>query len=222
MRKEQRELTSHKSEDILAVVKEILGQPDVHRIVVDSDRGVLFYRREEGDGFEDDITLEGALRNARLDEYSNSEANPFEAVFDMLQLVEAEGLHAVCWATGSGSGDLLNRLFAMQERGMPAQIDDSLLGIPLVRQKSLPEETLILCAAQHDEDVGYEDVVVGIKTTIEVYDGRQEEPSSPDDRPVRDGSEERPAAARELEDDSPGLGGGSWIPPAISMRLGDD
>jgi hypothetical protein len=212
-------LQSSKTQDILGVLQHVLQQRVAQRIVIESGR-VLVYRPRGDEPLEDnDVSLDGALRNSELIEYENTEGNAFEMIFDIMQLVASEKLFPVCWATGKKQDEILQKWVALEERGMPPDALDTLVMIPVVRLQTLSEDTLILCASRH-EDGEAKDIVVGIKTVMELRD--EEEASSEADHPVGDDSEGHAQATRAVEALAPRVDGGGWHPTNLAgVRMGD-
>ena len=244
LRREEYPLRSHRTSDVVAAVQQALAMGDVYKIVVESGRPLLVYRKkEQSDGLlhEEDSGLDGIMRNAEVVEYYNSLNNGFETVVDMMQLVEQEGCFPVCWATGQRRDSLLEQWFKFKERGLRTPPLDHLLGLPIVRLQTLPEETLIICAAEV-KDAEISDVVFCIKTSMEVRNAslqpsesvpsferslsgdtkevqveRQAEPGGEADHQIGGDPEGDAAPTRTLEDGPRGDNDvGSWFPPSFS------
>lgn len=216
-KREEYKLHSNRTSDIVQVVQQVLST-EAYKVVIESDR-VIAYRGKSDDDLEEfDVTLDGALRNSHMIEYSNSDPNPFEVVFDMFSLVSANGLHPVCWATGMNQESLLERWFTVKERGLGLQELTAIIGVPIVRLKTLPEDSLILSAAKYT-DATVKDIVYSVKTTIEVRNDSRNPPNNPIDNPVRDDPKRDRPAARELAPVARASDGGSWVPPSFLGAL---
>ena len=173
---------------ICGLVRDILEKGSVASMNLTVGDSVRVKRVVETDELTDEIKLgwDGVLRNlSTLEELPSDEKTPHQIVFDLMDRVAFERLVPVAWVTGLNEQGLLAdwlRARSNNQFGM-------LLNIPVHRLRSLPEETLILCAARH-ADADPEEVVFATKTTIELrssYEPR-ELASSEDDR----GSGHRP------------------------------
>jgi hypothetical protein len=155
---------------VVDLFKEIMSAGLVQRIEFDIHKPVRVIRAVEGEDLEEpNIDLEGALRHVdELVEYTNTEANPFETLIDMMMLIQAEDLSCSCWAVGTGGAELLLEWLQLEERGMPAfRKLPGLLGLPLHILGSLSKETLILCGSKYlspDPD----EISFAVKTAIEM------------------------------------------------------
>lgn len=210
---------------IVALVQQVLSMDGpVHKIVLESGRGALVYRQlPEGEIAEEDLSIDGALRNSEIIEYDNDGASPFEKIHDMFRIVSDDGLHPVCWVTGINREDLLNQWFSNEERGLGNAKQDSLLGIPVERVSTLPEDTLILCGAPY-EDSAYKDVVVGVRTSVEVFDDEDEadSPVGEIDHRVGNGPEADAPAARGMAPTSGNGDDAGWYPKDLfGIRMGE-
>lgn len=173
---------------VIALFKEVMSSGRVQRIEFDIHKPVRVIRAVEGEDLEEpNIDLEGALRNVdELVEYTNTEANPFETLIDMMMLIQAEDLSCSCWAVGAGGAELLLQWLQLEERGMPAfRKLPGLLGLPLHVMGSLSKETLILCGSKYlspDPD----EISFAVKTAIEV----RKQHAIPESEPI-EGSQDR-------------------------------
>lgn len=230
MKRDEYPLKSMKTIDVLAVVQVILNQRVAHKIIIEAGRPIIAYRPRDDSSLEEEgITLDGALRQADLMDYSNSEGNPFEVIFDMMQLVALEGMYPTCWATGHDQEGILGNWLTMEERGMPS-LGDTLLNVPIFRLRPLPESSLILCASK-SSDADEKDIVFAIRTTMELHkEARNEEradaDSSTSDPIVSDligsDSEECTSPAREPETSIDGDDVGRWFPTnLLGVQLGN-
>jgi len=229
LRREEFPLRSSRTGDIIQVLQQILSTQQAYKIVIEGDR-IVSYKIQTQEGLEEsDVTLDGALRNSTLIEYTNDEYNAFETVLDMMQIVANEDLHPICWATGFPQERLLESWLRLEARGMQMPVDpmDSLACIPIHRLKTLPEDALILCATKHS-DADVKDVVLGVKAAIflrrpEVVDEDQgQEPSREADSPVGDDSEGDAGADGAVETPAGRDVGGSWVPPRFGFSgMGD-
>jgi hypothetical protein len=155
---------------ICALVREVLNGGHVRRLELDNDDSfVRAHRWVEGDDLaEDEVTWDGALRNVKLmDEYYSDGATSFQVVVDMMLLAQEEGLHGTCWVIGTGGGDLLRKWFEVDERKLLVGGINTLLGLPIHRVKSLPDETLILCCSKYPS-ADQTEIEMAVKTTIDL------------------------------------------------------
>jgi len=155
---------------VINLFREIMSAGLVQRIEFDVHKPVRVIRVVEGEDLEEpNIDMEAALRGVdEFVEYTNTEANPFETLIDMMMLVQAEDLSCSCWAVGTGGSELLLEWLQLEERGMPALRKlPGLLGLPLHILGSLEKETLILCGSKYlspDPD----EISFAVKTAIEM------------------------------------------------------
>ena len=200
------------SESIIALVRSILEGGRVQRIELDINGPVRVLREveiEDPDLVEPDINLDAALRNTEMIEYSSEGAESFQVLVDMMLLAQSKRPYCICWATGAGEY-LIPEWLELEARGMRLMGVDTLLGLPIHRLRSLPDDTLILCASSNKEADPAE-VNFAVKTDIEIRseDGQarleQEAvyaehpiPGRPIDDPIRAGPQRGPAAASEL------------------------
>lgn len=218
-RREEHQLPSS-TDGIVALVSSVLSQPGkVFKIVIDSDHGVTVYR-ERGttdDLGEDATTLDAALRNSEIVEYENVGGNPFEKLVDMFYILHGERMHPVTWVSGNSQNNLLSHWLTLGERGLPvaAKHGEEILGVPLLRIPTLPEDVLILCGAPFS-DADYKDVTIGVKTSVEL----RSEPSHEviedkfraADRGGRAGEEGAPTAVGLMEAPVPRTFRSCWYP----------
>lgn len=155
---------------ICSLIREILAQGLVQRIELDTQNPVRVIRAvAEGEGAdldEEELDLEGVLRNIEMIEYTSDDASPFQVVFDMMHLAHKENLNSVCWVIGAGGEKTLDEWLELKSRGMAAGMG-KLMGLPIHHAKSLPEDTLILCASQYPS-AGFEELSLAIKTAVEI------------------------------------------------------
>jgi hypothetical protein len=155
---------------ICSLIREILNGGNVKRIELDTDDTYVRARRwVEGDGLEEDeVTWDGALRNVPdMQEYYSDGATAFQVIVDMMLLAQSEKLHCTCWVTGPSNEDLMWKWLEIEERGVPIRGVDQLLGLPIHRVKSIPEETLILCCSKHPS-ADPSEISVAVKTVIDL------------------------------------------------------
>lgn len=217
MKREQHRLSTGQTEEILSVLREVLEPRDVHKIVIESGHPMLVYRQksEEADPLEEeDISLDGAIRNSDMIEYDNQGASSFEIVHDMFYILLSEGMNPVCWATGPEQGaQTLEGWLKLEERGLPRPKNmDNLLGQPVFRLKTLPQDTILLCGSSRDGGEA-QDVEFVIKATVEMRD--KNEASRSIDRPVGNGQERDPTPADEVGSSARRGDEDSWNPASI-------
>lgn len=162
---------------ICSLIREVLSKGRIQSMEFSLGAPVRVVRSVEVDNpdlIEPDLDWEGALRNVEMTEYYNKDAEPYQVVVDVMHLMQSEGLTCTCWVTGTGGGGLLDKWFKFKERGLPVGVR-SLLGRPVHRVKSLPEDTLVLCGSRYP-DADPDEVDLAIKVAIEF--GRRDEHSS--------------------------------------------
>lgn len=222
LRREEYPLPSTKTSDIVDAVQQALSLDGVFKIVVESGQPMLVYRKRGDDPLdEDDVTLDGALRNSEIIEYDVASKSSLEVIFGMLQRVGRDRLYPICWATGLEQEGVLRHWTNQIDKSIP---DLGILpfGIPVVRVKTLPEDTIILCAAaRHEGD--YQDVVVGIKAIMETHHAVEEKrTSSTSDNQVGSDTGECPPPTGTVETTTVRGGKGSWHPTSLAgIRMGD-
>lgn len=202
---------------ICSIVREILMGGAVQRMELDVDEPLIRVVRTITDvGLEEpEIGLDAALRNvATLLEYSSAGASSYQILVDMYLLVQQRNLIGACWAAGTGDEGLLAQWLELVERGM-SSVTPGLLGLPLHFLKSLPEETLILCASRYPNPEPSE-ITLAVRTAIELRRSYEQEPhvgSDSDDR-VGNGSQKHDAATDRLEAATPELFLPAWGQPS--------
>lgn len=190
-------------DEICGLVRHVLQQGGVQKLELSMGDVVRVSRFIPDDGTEVgevEMSLDAALRNVNeLVEYINNSAPASEVLLDMMLLVQQEGLHPVAWTAGfSDEDDLLDQWLDLQGRGMPKKVP-GLLGLPLHRLASLPEDTLILCASQYANPEPNE-ISFAVKAAIEVRRPHEhrELPSSVPNDSIRDGNKKYLATAHQL------------------------
>jgi hypothetical protein len=206
------------TDGICALIREVLNGGQVQRLEIDNDDTYVRVRRwVEDDGLgEDKVTWDGALRNVpNMVEYYSDEATSFQVVVDMMLLAQADGLISLGWVTGVGEDDLLRKWFELDGRSMPVGGVDYLLGLPVHRVKSLPEETLILgCSKYPGADP--EEITMAIKTTIDLRRSNGTVAVDKDADRGRDHSCQHVTTAGQLALTTGGLREVPWNPPGES------
>jgi len=202
---------------ICALVREILNRGHVRRLELDNDDTfVRAHRWVEGDGLaEDEITWDGALRNVQvMQEYYSEGATSFQVVVDMMMLAQTEGFKCTCWVSGTGGPELLRKWFDVDRRKLPVGEVTELLGLPVYKVKSLPNETLILCCSKYPSADPTE-ISVAVKTSIDL---RREDgaPTNEDAGRGRNHSEEHAPTTRQLAFGPGGLHRVPWHPPSAT------
>lgn len=171
LKREEYELPAS-TEGILGLIRQILSLSGVvHKLIVESGRGVIVYReKDQGDLEEVNLSLDAALRGAEILEYSvDNGATSFEAVHDMCQILSSYNLVPVCWVTGPRSTGLLER-WLKYDRGLPGMCE-KILNIHVHELPFLSEDVLILCGAMYS-DADNKDIVAAVKTNIEILEVR--------------------------------------------------
>jgi hypothetical protein len=203
---------------ICSLVRNCLEGGLVQRVHIENGRPVVIYRElPEGEFDEGGSSIDGVLRNMELLEYApagyaSGTASPFEMLFDIFYVIASRGLVPMRFFSGTGGRKLLERWLMLEERGLPPMRNNpTIIGVPLTRLLSMPEETLILCGAPY-ADSSNEEIALGVKITLEVRDEQPEEISETVDR-VRDNPRERPAGTGKLEEAAGGSSGDAWVPP---------
>ena len=203
---------------ICALVREILNDGSVSRIELDTEDSYVRARRwvESGDFEEEDVGWDGALRNTDIVEYYSDGATSFQVVVDMMMLAQEDNLQATCWVVGRGEGDHIRAWFTIDERRLPVGKIGSVLGLPLYKLKSLPEETLILCCSKY-LNADPNEISMAVKTTMELRRSHDNHGSSKQngkaDGGVGDHPPQYPPAAGQLALGTGGLRTVSWHPP---------
>lgn len=213
------------TDGVCALVREVLS-PDldgsVTRIEVDVELGVRVSRQiKEVDLVEDDVTWDAALRNAPdFLEYHSEGASPFQVVFDMMHLLQAEGLLPVQWVAGFSEVDLVGQWLNLKERGLPTGVR-RILGVPFQYLRSLPEDSIILCGSKYI-DSQPEEMSLAVKAAIELdretTHGNRDIPRSEDHGHVWPSPRERPAAVGGVATLAGGPQAVQWGPPSYPRK----
>ena len=202
---------------IVSLVREVLDLPGgVQRILLEKDQPVRVWRWvEKNELLEGARTLDVALQESDIIEYDNPDPTKSapEELFHMLLILENDRHFPVCWATGTDQTKLLRKWLKVDEQGVPFN-EKSLLGIPIERLKSLPEDTMLLCGAAH---VGGEggDVTLAVKLALELRGEKDDEAKHEDVVGSGHPAKERSPAARATADSSSWNGESSWNPPSF-------
>lgn len=164
-------------EGICATVRDVLSGGSVQRMELDVDEPLIRVVRVVTDvGLEEpSVGWDAALRNVdTMLEYSSAQASPFQVLVDMFLLVQQRKMVAACWAAGTGDEGLLGRWLALVDRGMSPDLP-GILGLPIHFLKSLPEESLILCASRYPNPEPNE-ISLAVRTAIETRSHHDPEP----------------------------------------------
>jgi len=199
---------------ICSLIREVLNGGHVQRVELDNDDTLVRVKRwvdEAGGLEEEEISWDGALRNVPdMMEYYSDEATSFQVVVDMMLLAQENGMHAVSWVTGTGDEGLLRKWFDVDGRALPVGDISVLLGLPIHRLKSLPEETLVLCCSKYP-GADPSELMLAVKTTIDLR--RSDDAHNKKDDRGRNHSEEHPSTAPSLGLGTRGLRTVPWNPP---------
>jgi len=202
-------------ESIMTLIREIMEKGSVQRIELDVGLPVRVVRSAvAGDPLleEYDLGLKGVLRQVECVEYYSENASSFQVVVDMMQLLQKEGVHAVCWATGPNETDLLEQWLEWKERGMPSGTS-RLLGLPVRIVDDLPEDSLILCGSEYPSAETNE-ISVAIKAAIETRsEDVRPEPVRKTNDPVRPRAKRSSPTAGQLALAAGELRTVEWDPP---------
>lgn len=198
---------------ISTLVRELLEHGGAcERIIIEQGQPVRVWRWQDVDDMEEGATsLDGALRNAEMLEYTNpnEDSTAAEVVMHMMHILSAESSHPVCWVLGPGT-EALEKWLQLKELGLPVGLKD-LMHVPFQHLESLPPETLILAgSAVIEGDVG--DIRVAVKAAMEprresdgeVVDGNAHRVG---DHPDRDS-----AAVSQVEGSPRRNGAAGWSP----------
>jgi len=206
------------ADGICSLMREILLAGSVQRIELDVNLPVRVVRglSDAETGLDEEVDLDGSLRNLEMVEYTSEGAGPFQTLFDMMQLIHVEKLIPTCWVTGEGVGHLLSEWLELRARGMPSGTEH-LVGLPVHRVKMLPEDTLLLCGSPYP-NAGFDELTMAIKTAIEIRrpsnDKRRTTPSSETDGAVWSDPNERNSTTHQLAAPARGLRKVEWKPPS--------
>lgn len=176
------------------------------------DTYVRVRRWVEDDGLEEErVTWDGAIRNVpTMVEYYSDEASSFQVIVDMMLLAQEDGLYPLVWITGPDESDLLKKWLEVDRRGLPVKNVQNLVGLPIHRVKSIPEETLILCCSKYP-GASPDEITMAVKTTVDLR--RSHEPDNKDDGRSGNHPSEHPSAAGQLALSARGLRPVPWSPP---------
>ena len=156
---------SDKSDDrILQTVKTILKRPGLVRFVVDARQDTLDYWRvaSEEEAAELTVTFRAVLRSVQMEEYDILDGNEgktsFEQIFDMFEMVVDSGCMPSHILSGRGS-IILRKWIPISRKAT------SIYGVPLLFEKSLEPDVLIICGAKtHDATAA--DIKYAVKVTL--------------------------------------------------------
>jgi len=153
---------------IIDLIRKILTPGAVQKLVLELGRPIIVHRavKEEGELIEEEIDFDSVLRNVQMVEYGETK-DPFHALFEVCQMLRAEKLLPVYLVT-SQHKKILPKWLGVEIRQMLLQ-EESIMGIPVRRLKSLPGETLVVCGSPYS-DAEAADITVAVKLTMEVKD----------------------------------------------------
>lgn len=204
------------TEAICSQIREVLKGGNVVNLEMSIDNTMIRVMRmvsaEELE--EDSLSWDSALQAVEnMIEYSSEDASAYQVLVDMMQLVSSEGLHGLCWACGTNGQKLIQRWLEFEERGMPVT-DPTLLGLPIREIKTMPAETLVLCAAPWASG-GPEEISFAVKTVMELKHGKSEQGNrnlsgSPSSHPIGNGADQRASTVGGLAITSRGLRPVAW------------
>lgn len=141
-------------EGFLRSLKVILQLPQVQKIAIDA-KGKVSYSRlvtEEdrkpiGINF-DDLEPWGVIRNGDIQEVPVCVDNAAVVITLLMDYVATEKLYPVAFVTGANS--ILNEWY-IQTTGSRILSDQAICGIPLYKDRHIPDTALILCTAMSNK-----------------------------------------------------------------------
>ena len=207
-------------DEIVETIRNILNDGHVQGLIMTNGQPIKVYRAVQAEDITDNVSIDVILGSIDIFEYvADSSHLPSDRVVGMCKLLAKEKLNPVCFITGPNKTGLLDKWFSIEESGLPRGVD-SLIGLPVIRNDGINEDTLVLCGAE-DPFPDIEDITVAIKTDIELRGKNEYQRSSGNttssktaDRSGSD-SEEYGQPANQLGDSPTERGETSWVPPRI-------
>jgi len=197
-------------EAISSLVDSIVRGGSVQKIIIENGRPVRVYRNvvTEDEFEEQDMDIDAALRNAPMFEHSG-EGRPLRILFELTQGLTEEKQRPVCFVSGQNSKGIVYQWLGIEKKSLVIG-NEELFGIPLIRIRSLPEETLILCGSPY-ADAEPKDITLALKVTMEVHN------ESVDGDVGQGGSDSEGVAQgdEELENGGGGDGPVTWVPQSV-------
>lgn len=154
-------------DEIVESIRDILEAGNVRGISIVQDDVIRVYRAVEEEEYDPSAVLDMTLGYAEVYEYlvdNTHTAN--DRVVGMCKVMASHRTYPVCFATGPNIMGLLDRWLLVEELGLPKNVE-SIIGIPVVRVKTLDEDTLLLCGADIPL-ADLEDIKVVVKTEIDL------------------------------------------------------
>jgi hypothetical protein len=136
----------------LRSIKTILQLPRVQRIVIDSKGKVTYDRlvlngesKPVGVDFED-LEPWGVIRNGEVQEISMYSNNAAIVITALLDHVSLEKMYPVAFVTGANT--IFNKWYT-QTTGFRLTSDQFICGVPLLKDRNIPDTALIVCATAY-------------------------------------------------------------------------
>ena len=212
-------------DEIVESIRDILNGGSVKGLTIVQGDGIRVYRASPDAEYDPSFVVDNVLGYADVYEYLTDETHSAnDKVVGMAKVLSQHRCFPVCFATGPKTTGLLDRWLMVEEVGLPRDIEN-IIGIPVVRVKTLDEDTLLLCGADMPL-ADLEDIKVVVKTAIDLrgkeYEhyrastGSSARSSAPG--PVRPDSEGDDSAAHQVGPSPGGSGGLGGIPTGVFGR----
>jgi len=171
--KEVHPLANKESVDgIVSVVRSILKQPGIVRLVVDARKDNIDYWRAVSDdeAGEKSISIHDALRQTTMEEYNPYQDNndgdgkpgtdklPFEQLFDMFEMIEDAGCVPSHIVFGGGPVQLRKWIDISRKAKM-------IFGVPITFDAQVESDVLIVCGSTEREATAA-DMEYAVKLTL--------------------------------------------------------
>jgi len=211
-----------KVDEIADLIRDILNGGRVQGLTIVHGDVIRAYRSVQEDAYDPTAELDMALGYAEIWEYCVDEYHTVNDILvGMCKVLASLKNYPICFATGPNSTGLLDRWMLIDELGLPKGVEN-ILGLPVVRIKTLDEDTLLLCGARIPM-ADLEDIKVVVKTAIDLrgkeYDhyravsrnsSRREDAGGVGDDTEGDGASTDQVAATAGES-----GGLDWVPAGV-------
>lgn len=132
---------------VIDAVREVLMEGYVTRLVLDASKPFVYYEKKAPlDKESTPITIDTVLSTVEMEDVEVGEADLANCLKKLFDLVTSSGLEAHSIVVNSLSN-------TFKKAGLhPNPIKPTLFGVPVIQNSaSLPEETLLVCAAPHRE-----------------------------------------------------------------------
>jgi len=155
-------LSTKTVDNIVGMVKKVVTQPGVVRFIVDARKDTIDFWRVASpeEAAEKSVSFRDILRTVDMEEYmpEDSDASPFQQMFEMIEMISDAGCSPSHILSGRGPLELRKWILFSRKA-------TTLYGVPLLFEKSMEEDVLIICGAR-EPDATAADIKYAVKVTL--------------------------------------------------------